>query len=185
MKKTIIFLIVLFCSFVSFGQKSTYFLEITFNDGPFKGTHIFTPEKGNYASQINLEFHKGVSNLNASKLIAENGIQIHYVNRHFLGEAKLGSHKAKKYTSGCGSLNFIDLQNKQSYKKIDGDFIGCSPTKITQVSTWKKGYVKSKRTISGNFTDVLEMKFRMDDGSKKIHRTNVTVKFRVRESRRK
>jgi hypothetical protein len=185
MKKIIILITVLLYATISFGQEHTYSLEITFDKGPFKGTHVFTPEKGNYTSQINLEFHKGISNLNASKLVAKNGIQIHYINRHFLGEAKLGSQKAKKYTSGCGSLNFIDLQNKQPYKKIDGDFIGCTSTRITDVSQWKKGYVKSRRTVSGSFTDVLEMKFRMDDGTKKTLKTNVTVKFKVRESRRK
>ncbi|NVK53182.1 MAG: hypothetical protein HWD85_09625 [Flavobacteriaceae bacterium] len=185
MKKTLIFLMLLFSSFVFFGQKDTYFLEITFNDGPFKGTHIFTPEKGNYLSQINLEFHKGVSNINASKLVAKNGLQIHYINRHFLGEAKVGILNAKKYTSGCGSLNFIDLENKQPYKKIDGDFIGCTPIKITKVGQWEKSIVKSRRTVSGSFTDVLEMKFRMDDGTKKTLKTTVTVKFKVRESRRK
>lgn len=185
MKKIIVLVTVLLYASISFGQKSTYFLEITFNKGPFKGTHVFTSEKGNYLSQLNLEFHKGVSNLNASKLVAKNGIQIHYINRHFLGEAKLGSQKAKKYTSGCGSLNFIDIQNKQPYKKIDGDFIGCTPTKITEVGKWKKGIIKSKRTVSGSFADVLEMKFRMDDGTNKTLKTKVSVKFKVRESRRK
>lgn len=185
MKKIIVLIIVLCCVNVSFGQKNSYFLEVTFNSGPFKGTYVFIPEKGNYASQINLEFHKGVSNLNASKLVDKSGIQIHYINRHFLGEAKLGNQKAKKYTSGCGSLNFIDLENKQPYRKIEGNFIGCTSTKITEIGDWKKGYVKSKRTISGIFTDILEMNFKMDDGTKKTLKTKVTVKFKVKESRRK
>lgn len=169
---------------ISFAQKKEYFLEITFNDGEFKGTHIFTAEKGNYLSQINLEYHKGVSNLNASKLVDEKGLQIHYINRHFLGEAKKGSHKAKKYTSGCGSLNFIDLKNNQSYKKIEGDFIGCTSTKITSVGPWKKSYVKSRRTVSGSFTDTVSFEYKMDDGTKKTIITNVTVKFTAKESRK-
>ena len=182
--KTKIFYLLIFISFLSYSQKNKYYLEITFKEGDFKGTHVFTPEKGNYASQINLEFHEGVSNLNASKLVAKNGLQIHYINRHFLGEASKGSHKAKKHTSGCGSLNFIDLKNNQPYKKINGDFTGCTDTKITNVGSWKKSYVKSRRNVSGNFSDTVSLEYRMDDGSKKTMTTEVTVNFVVRESRR-
>ena len=184
MKKLIILIIAVFSVFNGFSQKSKYFLEITFKEGDFKGTHVFTPEKGNYASQINLEFHKGVSNLNASKLVSEKGIQIHYFTKHFLGEATKGIHQSKKYTSGCGNLNFIDLKNNQPYKRINGDFIGCTETKITKVGGWKKSYIKSRREISGSFSDTVSFEYRMDNGSKKVLTTEVTVKFTVRESRR-
>lgn len=180
-----IFYLFVFISTICFSQKNKYFLEITFKDGDFKGTHIFTPEKGNYASQINLEFFDGYSNLNASKLVAENGMQIHYINRTFLGEAAKGEFKAKMFTKGCGHLNFIDLKNNQPYQKINGDFTSCTTTKITKVSAWKKSYVKSKRNVSGSFTDTVSFEYRMDDGSKKIINTQVTVKFTAKESRRK
>lgn len=176
---------ILFClNLTLLGQQKKYFLEITFYDGDFKGTHIFYPEKGNYMSQINLGYFEGVSKLNASKLVTDNGMQIHYINRHFKGEATLGKHNAKKYTSGCGSFNFIDLKNNQPYKKIDGDFSGCTSTTITKVNNWKKGIVKNKRTVSGNFTDTVTFKYRMDDGSKKTINTKVSVKFKAQESRR-
>ncbi len=184
MKQHNLFLIFLFFVTISFAQNPKYFLEITFNDGDFKGTHIFVPEKGNYTSQVNLEFHKGVSNINASKLVSKNGMQIHYFTRHFLGEPTKGTHNAKKHTSGCGSLNFIDLKSNQPYKKINGDFTNCTSTKITNVGSWKKSYVKNKRDVSGSFTDTVTFEYRMDDGTKKIIKTVVTVKFTVRESRR-
>lgn len=184
MKTKSLLLLLLLTSIVSLAQKQKYFIEITFKDGDFKGTHVFTPEKGNYLSQINLEFFDGYSNLNASKLVAENGLQIHYINRTFLGEAKRGTHKTKNFTKGCGSLNFIDLKNKQPYKKINGDFTSCTSTKITEVSSWKKSYVKSKRNVSGSFSDTVTFEYRMDDGSKKTTTAKVVVKFTARESRR-
>ena len=184
MKKKILLLLLLLTSIVGLAQKKKYFIEITFKEGNFKGTHVFTPEKGNYLSQINLEFHKGVSNLNASKLVSDKGLQIHYINKTFLGEAKIGNLKAKKYTSGCGSLNFIDLKNNQPFKKVNGNFTECSTTKITKVGNWKKSYVKSKRDVSGSFTDKITFEYTMDDGTKKIKTTEVTINFMVKESRR-
>lgn len=166
-------------------QRKNNHMIVTFSDGPFKGTHTFYPEKGNYASQLNLEFHDGVSNINASKLVTKDGIQIHYINRHFIGEATKGTHKPKKYTSGCGSLNFIDQQNKQSYKRINGDFVGCSTTTISNISKWKDGIIKKRRSVSGNFKDNLEMEIRMDDGTTKTIIAVVEVQFTVTESRRK
>ena len=185
MKKYILICTFIASSLLTFAQKKAHFITITFKEGNFKGTHTFYPEKGNYASQINLEFFNGSSNLNASKIVAKNGLQIHYINRHFLGEATVGSHKAKKHTSGCGSLNFIDLKNIKPYKRINGDFSGCTNTKITKVGAWKKGVVKRRRTVSGSFSDMVTFEYRMDDGTKKIIKTKVEVNFNVRESRRK
>jgi len=169
----------------AFSQSKKHFMTITFSDGPLKGTHTFYPEKGNYASQANLEFFEGSSNVNASKLMTKYGFQMHYINRHFMGEATTGTHDTKKFTAGCGSLNFIDLNNSQSYKKIDGDFIGCTPTTITKVSAWKEGIVKKRRTVSGHFEDTLRMKIRNDDGSEETIETKVKVEFTVNESKRK
>ncbi|WP_430412765.1 hypothetical protein [Kordia sp.] len=169
----------------SFTASKKYFITITFSDGPLKGTHTFYPEKGNYASQANLELFEGASNMNASKLMTEDGFQIHYINRYFMNEATVGTHKAKQSTSGCGSINFIDLNNSKSYKRIDGDFTGCTVTNITKVTDWKDGIVKKRRTISGSFEDIAKLRIRMDDGSEKTITTNVKVVFTVNESRRK
>jgi hypothetical protein len=178
-------ILVFLCGTTVFSQNKKHFIKITFNDGPLQGTHIFYPEKGNYMSQANLELFEGASNVNASKLMTADGFQIHYINRHFLGEASVGTHDTKKFTSGCGSLNFIDGNNSQSYKKIDGDFTGCSPTTITKVSAWKNGIVKKRRTVSGHFEDTLRMKIHNDNGSEKTVETAVKVEFTVNESRRK
>ncbi|AXG70643.1 hypothetical protein KORDIASMS9_02884 [Kordia sp. SMS9] len=169
----------------AFSQSKEHFVKITFNDGPLQGTHTFYPEKGNYASQANIEFFKGASNVNASKLITQDGFQMHYINRYFMGESIVGMHQPKKSTSGCGSLNFIDFINSQTYKKIDGDFIGCTPTTITKVTAWKEGIVKKRRTVSGHFEDTLRMKIRNDDGSEETLETTVKVTFSVNESKRK
>ncbi len=171
-------------SSVLFSQNKDFNLEITFNSGTFKGTYLFTPEKGNYASQINLEYFDGYENLNASKLVSDNGMQIHYINKTFLGEAHIGDHKAKSFTSGCGSLNFIDLDNTKSYKKVNGDFTGCQITNIKSVSEWKKGIVKKRRVVTGSFTDIVTFEIIMDDGSKKTETVEVTVNFKANESRR-
>lgn len=182
---SILFLFVFSTNDIYSQKQPKYFIKVTFEKGPLKGTHIFTPEKGNYLSQINLEFFKGVSKLNASKLTSERGFQIHYITRSFIGEAKKGEQQAKKYTSGCGSFNFIDIKNNQSYKRIDGDFTGCTNTNITKVGTWRKTVYKSKRDVSGSFSDILTMKVRMDDGTEKTIESKVTVEFTARESRRK
>lgn len=186
-KKIFIEVVMLFILVVAtaFSQsKPTYYIKITFDDGPLKGTHVFTPEKGNYLSQINLELFEGVSKLNASKLTSNDGFQIHYISRPFQGEARIGDHPAKEYTEGCGKLNFIDLKNNQSYKRINGDFKGCTPTNINGVGSWKKTVYKSKRSISGRFSDTIELEIIMDDGSKKVVKTKVSVEFSARESRR-
>jgi hypothetical protein len=180
-----LFIVMFLCGSVAFSQSKKHFIKITFNSGPLQGTHTFYPEKGNYTSQANVQFFEGSSNINASKLMTEDGFQIHYINRQFMGEANVGTHDTKKFTSGCGSLNFIDLNNNQSYKKIDGDFSGCSPTTITKVTAWKDGIVKKRRTVSGHFEDTLHMKIRNDDGSEETIETTVKVEFTVNESRRK
>lgn len=182
--KHLLFSLCLLISF-SFTAPKIHFITITFESGPLQGTHTFYPEKGNYLSQANLEFFKGSSNVNASKLITEDGFQIHYINRHFMGEASKGTHNTKEFTSGCGSINFIDLNNTKSYKRIDGDFTGCTSTTITSVSDWKDGIVKKRRTVSGNFEDTVTLKIRMDDDTEKTIETKVKVEFRVNESRRK
>ncbi len=180
-----IYIILLLAMTTAFSQSKKHFIKITFNDGPLQGTHTFYPEKGNYASQANIEFFEGASNVNASKLMTENGFQVHYINRYFIGEATIGTHPPKPSTSGCGSLNFIDLNNNQSYKKINGDFIGCTQTTITTVSAWKEGIVKKRRTVSGHFEDTLRMKIRNNDGSEETLETTVKVTFSVNESKRK
>lgn len=180
-----LFILFFLCGMTAFSQSKKYFIKITFTNGPLKGTHTFYPEKGNYMSQANLEFFKGNSNVNASKLVSENGVQIHYIDRVFKGEATIGKHETKEYTAGCGSLNFIDLNNSQSYKKIDGDFTGCTTTTITSISDWKDGIVKKRRIVTGHFEDTLQMKIRNDDGSENTIETNVKVEFTVNESRRK
>ncbi|MFD2565891.1 hypothetical protein [Pseudotenacibaculum haliotis] len=189
MKKKILFaglMVFMLIATAGYSQKKPkYFIKITFDQGPLKGTHVFTPEKGNYLSQINLELFEGVSKLNASKLTTESGFQVHYISRPYQGDSKVGEHKAKEYTRGCGSLNFIDLKNNQSYKRIDGDFSGCTNTKISSVGGWKKSVYKSRRNVSGSFSDVLTMKIRMDDGTEKIVKSNIEVEFQVQESRRK
>jgi len=182
--KHITYILFLFVT-IAFSQSKKHFITITFSDGPLKGTHTFYPEKGNYASQANLEVFEGATNVNASKLMTANGFQIHYINRYFMSEPTLGTHQPKKSTSGCGSLNFIDLQNNQSYKRIEGDFTGCTPTTITKVSAWKAGVVKKRRTVSGSFEDTLRMNIRNDDGSEQTIETTVKVTFSVNESRRK
>ncbi|TVZ56285.1 hypothetical protein OD91_1569 [Lutibacter sp. Hel_I_33_5] len=183
--KNKILMLLFFISIVTFAQQKKVFIEVTFNDGDFKGTHKFYPEKGNFVSQINLELFEGVSNLNASKLVAENGMQIHYINRHFLGEANKGSYKAKKHTSGCGALNFLDFKNEKPYRRINGNFSGCTNTKITSTTPWKKRTIKDRRFVTGSFTDEVAFEYVMDDGSKKNIKTTVSVKFLARESRRK
>lgn len=165
-------------------QSKDVYVEITFNSGTFKGNYVFTPEKGNYLSQINIEFFDGYSNLNASKLVAENGLQIHHFNRTFSGEATKGNHEAKMFTKGCGSLNFIDLQNAKPYKRVNGDFIGCGKTTIASVTDWKTGIVKKRRVITGSFTDTITFEFKMNDGTEKTETAEVTVKFKANESRR-
>jgi len=166
-------------------QSKDVYIEVTFNSDMYKGKHTFKPEKGNYMSQINIEFSDGYSNLNASKLVSDDGMQIHYINRHFMGEPSKGEKKAKKHTSGCGSLNFIDLKNEKDYKRIDGDFTGCTSTTVKSVSDWKDGIVKKRRLVTGEFSDTVEFKFTMDDGSKKTVIADVKVAFVANESRLK
>ena len=186
MRKGIIYIVLviigLSANHVYSQKKSKYFIKITFDKGPLKGTHVFTPEKGNYASQINLSFSDNISNINASKLVSESGFQIHYINRLFEGEPSFGN---KEGTSECGTLNFIDLQNNQSYRRIDGKYLGCTKTKITKVSTWEKGIYYSKRDVSGNFVARLSMEIVKDDQSKQEIETSISVEFTVKESKRK
>lgn len=164
-------------------KKSKPYIKITFNDGLFKGTHTFMPPKGDYLSQINVEFYNGVTSLGSSKIITENGIQIHNISRGFLGEAKVGSHTTKKYTAGCGHLNFIDLKNNQSYKRIDGDFTGCTETEITKVTPWEKGTVKFRRQVAGKFSDTVTFEVTKDDDTKETFTTKVTVEFLANQSK--
>ncbi|WP_046755510.1 hypothetical protein [Kordia jejudonensis] len=183
MKK--LFLCICILTAFCFTTNKKHFITVTFSDGPLKGTHTFYPEKGNFASQANIEFFEGACNVNASKLMTADGFQIHYINRYFMGEASKGTHQPKESMQGCGSINFIDLNNSKSYKRIDGDFTGCTTTNITNVSNWNEGIVKKRRTVSGNFEDTATLRIRMDDGSEKTITTNVKVEFAVNESRRK
>lgn len=160
-------------------------ITITFKEGLLKGTHTFYPEKGNYASQINIGLTDDISNLNASKIVTNKGIQLHYITRQFIGETKIGTHNAKKGTNGCGNLNFIDLKNTKNYNKINGNFSGCTTTSITQVSKWKSGTVYDKRIVAGSFTDTVVFDITMDDDSKKTETTEVTVNFIAKDLRRK
>ncbi len=182
--RSILLVVVLVTTLFANAQSKDVYVEITFNSGTFKGTHKFTPEKGNYLSQINIEYFDGYSNLNASKLVAENGLQIHHFNRTFLGEANKGKHAAKQFTKGCGHLNFIDLQNTQSYKKVNSDFTGCNETTIDQVTEWKQGIVKKRRVVTGSFSDTVEFEFVMDDGSTTKETVEVSIEFKSNESRR-
>ncbi|CAL2088985.1 hypothetical protein [Tenacibaculum sp. 190524A05c] len=163
--------------------KKKPYIKITFEGGPFQGTHIFTPAKGDYLSQINVGYHDGVSTLNSSKIVSENGIQIHTISRGFMGDASVGNQTTKKYTEGCGHLNFIDLKNNQAYKRIDGNFTGCSTTQITQVTPWKKGTVKFRRKVAGKFSDNISFEITNDDGSQEIIQTKVRVEFLANQSK--
>lgn len=184
MKLKLLLIIFMMGASLSFSQSKDVYVEITFHSGTFKGLYKFTPEVGNYTSQINLEYFDDYSNINASKLVSDNGMQIHFINKTFLGEANKGKHNAKSFTSGCGSLNFIDLNNTKSYKKVNGDFTGCQSTTIESVTPWKNGIVKKRRLVTGSFNEVVTFEFIMDDGSKKTETTEVTVTFKANESRR-
>ncbi|TXE12749.1 hypothetical protein FUA26_02830 [Seonamhaeicola algicola] len=168
-----------------FSQSKNVYVEITFNKGSFMGTHLFKPEKGNYLSQINVEFFDGYSNINASKLVTENGLQIHHFNRTLLGNTDKGSHDAKMFTKGCGHLNFIDVKNNMPYKRVDSDFVGCNKTLIKETTPWKDGVVKKRRLVSGSFQDTVQFEFTMDDGSKKQETVDVVIKFKANQSIRK
>lgn len=181
--KSILLTVVFATTLCITAQSKDVYIEITFNSGTFKGTHKFTPEKGNYMSQVNIKFFEGESNLNASKLVAENGLQIHYISRTFLGEATKGNHKAKTSTTGCGSLNFIDQKETKPYNRVDGIFKNCENVDIQSVTDWKKGIVKQRRIIEGNFTDTVKFEFPMDDGTKKTETAEVSIKFMANESR--
>lgn len=163
--------------------KKKPYIKITFEGGPFQGTHTFMPPKGDYLSQINVGYHDGVSTLNSSKIVSESGIQIHTISRGFMGDASVGNQTTKKYTEGCGHLNFIDLKNNQTYKRIDGDFTGCSTTQITQVTPWKKSTVKYRRKVAGKFSDNITFEITNDDGSKETIHTKVTVEFLANQSK--
>lgn len=160
-------------------------ITITFESGIFEGTYTFYPDKKDYGSQINIGLNDGISNLNTTKIIAKNGMQVHYITRPFIGESNIGSYKAKKYTDGCGHFNFIDLKNTKEYNRIDGDFSGCTETVIDQVGKWKSGTIYNKRLVSGHFTDTVVFDIEMDDGPKKSETTKVKVKFVANDLRRK
>lgn len=182
MKKTV-FILLFFSVLQIAAQKPKHYIEITIKDGLFKGTHLFVPPKGDYTSQINIKTFNGVSTLSANKLIADNGTQIHNISRGFLGDVKVGTHKTKKYTAGCGHLNFIDLQNKQPYKRVNGYFTGCSSTKITNLTSWKKGVVKSRRKVTGTFADAITFIITKDNGSKETINTEATITFVANQSK--
>lgn len=182
MKKTV-FILLFFSVLKVTAQKPKHYIEITIKDGLFKGTHLFAPPKGDYTSQINVKTFDGVSTLSANKLIANNGFQIHNISRGFLGDIKVGTHKTKKYTAGCGHLNFIDLLNNQTYKRVDGDFTGCSTTEITNLTSWKKSVVKSRRKVTGTFTDKITFIITKDDGSKETISTEATITFVANQSK--
>lgn len=182
MKKILIVLLIS-CSCTALAQK--YRLTVTFDKGPHKGTHTFFIEKGNYASKLTLNYFEGVSTVSGTKLISENGLRLLHFSRTFIGEASVKDHQTKQFTSGCGSLNFLDTQQTEVYQRIDGDFTACSTTDITKIDAWKKRVYKSKRTVFGAFTEQLKMVVKKDDGSREIITTPVTVQFTVQESRRK
>ncbi|BAO75256.1 hypothetical protein [Winogradskyella sp. PG-2] len=181
--KSIFITVILVTTLCVTAQTKDVYIEVTFKSGIFAGTHKFTPEKGNCMSQVNIKYFEGESNLNASKLVADNDFQIHYISRTFSGEATKGKHNAKSSTTGCGSLNFIDLKNDKPYKRVDGDFTGCNEMIIKEVTNWKQGIVKKRRVITGSFTDTVEFEFTLDDGSKKKETAEVTIKFKANESR--
>jgi hypothetical protein len=167
----------------SINSKTKPYIKLTFKDGILKGTHYFSPPKGNYLSQVNIGFHENVSTLNSSKIITANGLQIHTISRAFEGEVAQKKHMAKRYTEGCGNLNFIDLENKQPFKRIDGVFTGCSTTEIVNISPWKKGVVKYRRKIFGKFTDTVQLVITKKDASKETITTVVEGEFLANQSK--
>lgn len=163
----------------------TYKLTVTFDKGPHRGTHTFFKEKGNYASQLTLNYFDGASTVSGTRLISDKGIRLLHFSRTFIGEASAQNLQTKQFTSGCGSLNFLDTEQTETYQRIDGDFMSCSKTQIIKVGAWKKRVYKKKRTVSGKFTEVLKMIIKKDNGTKQTITTPVAITFTIQESRSK
>lgn len=160
-----------------------YHVTVTFSEGPLKGKHKFTLEKGNFASSFSGDIYNGNSLIRAKNVRSESNIPLLYFSRDLIDGENLaiGEVATKKYTDGCGKINFNDTENNYSYKEIRGNFFGCSKTTIEAISDWKKGIVNNHRKIKGKFTDVLTMKIKKDDDSKQTISTNVEVSFVVKQ----
>lgn len=158
-------------------------VELTFESGMLKGTHLFVPDNENRMSQVNVGFSDGVSNLNATGLISMDGKYRLLINRPFMGEASAGDHAAKKYTNDCGVFIITPLGSESEFTRIDGSYQNCTKTKVTGVGEWSEGTVYNRRGVTATYSDLIQMEITLTNGTPKSEQTTITVSFKARESR--
>lgn len=179
-----------------------YFVEITFEDGPLKGTHRFAKEKGNYMASIAVGYTTAddakspdlqhSSNFNSTGIINEDqSLFVEYIIRPFDGEASIGDHEARMTTDSEGQENcgWIKIRNNGSeykFKNIRGTYLDCTSTKITNTSDWKDGTVKKRRKVTGQFSDKIKLEItNQDNDIIETLESGISVSFFAQEARKK
>jgi len=171
--------------------KSNYkdlYVNITFSDGPLKGTHKFVKEKGKIAN-IGINYFKTSKNpnqvnstsLSTNALISEDGkLKLMFLSKSFKGKIEKGNHDVIYFTDSSKDkycTQFMILNNGHSFdfSRMKSKNITCNSTEITGFSDWKEGTVMNRRTVSGNFIDTFELNFKNKDG-KSVQEVTAEVK---------
>jgi len=185
-------------------SKSNYrdlYVQITFSDGPLKGTHKFIKEKGKILSSNTISYldettknpnQRNSTTLSASALISEDGkLKLQFLTKYFKGKIEKGNHKAvyivnsgeEKY---CTTFTIKNNGHSFNFNRMFSKNQTCNPTKITGFSDWKEGTVMNRRSVSGNFTDTFQLEFK-DKNGKNIQKvaTDITVSFNSRQQEMK
>lgn len=175
--------------------KSNYkdlYVNITFSDGPLKGTHKFIKEKGKIAS-IRINYFKTSKNPNqvnstsfsTNGLISEDGkLKLMFLSKSFKGKVEKGNHDVVYFTDSSKDkycTQFMILNNGYSFdfSRMKSKNTTCNPTRLTNISNWIEGRISNTRIISGSFTDTFELDFKSKKDGKSFKKitTNVKVTF--------
>lgn len=174
--------------------KSNYkdlYVNITFSDGPLKGTHKFRKEKGKMLSSNTLNYfdetcknpnQRNSTTLSTSALISEDGkLKLQFLTKYFKGKVIKGNHEPV-YIINSGEEKYcttFTIQNNGhifDFNRMFSKNTSCNKTTLTGFSDWKEGTVMNRRAVSGNFTDTFELNFKNKDG-KSVQKVTTDIKI--------
>lgn len=177
------------------------FVNITFSDGPLKGTHKFIKEKGQVMSSNTISYadesfkrvnQRNSTKLSTSALISEDGkLKLMFITKSFRGKVEKGNHEAIFFTNSrkekeCGKFMILNNGHSFNFNRMYSNNETCGTTKLTGFSDWEEGTVMNRRSVSGSFTDTYALEFKNKDGkSVQDVTTEVKVSFNSRQQEMK
>lgn len=168
---------------------SETYIKVEFFEGPLKGVYKFLPAGDSFTSGVGLSYQESNNRLQITgqELISDDSFSYVVNFQKFVdGEAEAGKENSSFSKNGdCFQFSVRDNKNVKEFERITLNVEACG-NKISidkTGATWKKGSIRERRGVQGNYTESITYKIMNDDGSNEELTGAVKISFLGVQSR--